>query len=34
MHERLADWIGMKTRDLAGEYDEIVGYHLEQAHRL
>ena len=33
MHERLADWIGMQTRDLAGEYDEIVGYHLEQAHR-
>jgi class 3 adenylate cyclase/tetratricopeptide (TPR) repeat protein len=33
MHERLADWIEVKTRDLAGEYEEIVGYHLEQAHR-
>jgi class 3 adenylate cyclase/tetratricopeptide (TPR) repeat protein len=33
MHERLADWLAVKTRDLAGEYDEIVGYHLEQAHR-
>jgi class 3 adenylate cyclase/tetratricopeptide (TPR) repeat protein len=33
MHERLADWIAINTRDLAGEYEEIVGYHLEQAHR-
>jgi class 3 adenylate cyclase/tetratricopeptide (TPR) repeat protein len=33
MHERLADWIDVNTRDLAGEYEEIVGYHLEQAHR-
>jgi class 3 adenylate cyclase/tetratricopeptide (TPR) repeat protein len=33
MHERLADWIEMNTTDLAGEYEEIVGYHLEQAHR-
>jgi class 3 adenylate cyclase/DNA-binding SARP family transcriptional activator len=33
MHERLAEWIEVKTRDLAGEYEEIVGYHLEQAHR-
>jgi class 3 adenylate cyclase len=33
MHELLADWIDLKTRDLAAEYDEIVGYHLEQAHR-
>jgi class 3 adenylate cyclase/tetratricopeptide (TPR) repeat protein len=33
MHERLADWIDVKARDLAGEYEEIVGYHLEQAHR-
>jgi class 3 adenylate cyclase/tetratricopeptide (TPR) repeat protein len=34
MHERLAGWIEAKTRDLAGEYEEIVGYHLEQAHRF
>jgi class 3 adenylate cyclase/tetratricopeptide (TPR) repeat protein len=33
MHERLADWIAAKTRGLAGEYEEIVGHHLEQAHR-
>jgi class 3 adenylate cyclase/tetratricopeptide (TPR) repeat protein len=33
MHERLAGWIEVKTRNLAGEYEEIVGYHLEQAHR-
>jgi class 3 adenylate cyclase/tetratricopeptide (TPR) repeat protein len=33
MHERLAGWIARKTRGLAGEYEEIVGYHLEQAHR-
>jgi class 3 adenylate cyclase/tetratricopeptide (TPR) repeat protein len=33
MHERLAEWIEVNTRDLAGEYEEIVGYHLEQAHR-
>jgi class 3 adenylate cyclase/tetratricopeptide (TPR) repeat protein len=33
MHERLANWIEAKTRGLAGEYEEIIGYHLEQAHR-
>jgi class 3 adenylate cyclase/tetratricopeptide (TPR) repeat protein len=33
MHERLAQWIEVNTRDLAGEYEEIVAYHLEQAHR-
>jgi class 3 adenylate cyclase/tetratricopeptide (TPR) repeat protein len=33
MHERMADWLDVNTRDLAGEYEEIVGYHLEQAHR-
>jgi tetratricopeptide (TPR) repeat protein len=33
MHERLADWIEVSTKDLAGEYEEIVAYHLEQAHR-
>jgi len=33
MHERVADWIAAQTKDLAGQYDEIVGYHLEQAHR-
>jgi tetratricopeptide (TPR) repeat protein len=33
MHERLAEWLEAKTQHLAGEYEEIVGYHLEQAHR-
>jgi class 3 adenylate cyclase/tetratricopeptide (TPR) repeat protein len=31
MHERLAGWIEERTGDRAGEYEEIVGYHLEQA---
>jgi DNA-binding SARP family transcriptional activator len=29
LHERLADWL-----DERGEPEELVGYHLEQAHRL
>ncbi|HEU4979174.1 MAG TPA: adenylate/guanylate cyclase domain-containing protein [Solirubrobacteraceae bacterium] len=33
LHERLADWLEVQTRELAGDYEEIVGYHLEQAHR-
>jgi tetratricopeptide (TPR) repeat protein len=33
MHERVANWIAAKTQGLAGDYEEIVGYHLEQAHR-
>ena len=33
LHERFADWLQTNTRDLAGEYEEIVGYHLEQAFR-
>jgi predicted ATPase len=33
LHERFADWVVEKFRDRAGEYEEIVGYHLEQAHR-
>jgi class 3 adenylate cyclase/tetratricopeptide (TPR) repeat protein len=34
LHERLAGWLDATSRDLAGEYEEIVGYHLEQAHRM
>jgi class 3 adenylate cyclase/tetratricopeptide (TPR) repeat protein len=34
LHERLADWIEGEAHDLAGEYEEILGYHLEQATRL
>ncbi|MGH3036598.1 MAG: ATP-binding protein [Gaiellaceae bacterium] len=30
LHERFADWLDGRP----GEYDEIVGYHLEQSHRL
>jgi class 3 adenylate cyclase/tetratricopeptide (TPR) repeat protein len=33
LHERFADWLVEEFRDRAGEYEEIVGYHLEQAHR-
>jgi class 3 adenylate cyclase/tetratricopeptide (TPR) repeat protein len=33
LHERFADWIVDRSQDRAGEYEEIVGYHLEQAHR-
>jgi predicted ATPase len=31
LHERLADWIEAWTSDRTGEYEEILGYHLEQA---
>ena len=34
LHERFASWIEGKRRDRAGEYEEIVGYHLEQAYRF
>ncbi|HEU4862467.1 MAG TPA: tetratricopeptide repeat protein, partial [Candidatus Limnocylindria bacterium] len=33
LHERFADWLEHSpgARDRPGEYDEIIGYHLEQA---
>lgn len=31
LHERFADWLAERAADLV-EYDEIAGYHLEQAH--
>jgi predicted ATPase len=34
LHERLAEWLAVESNDLAGEWEEIVGYHLEQAHSL
>jgi class 3 adenylate cyclase/tetratricopeptide (TPR) repeat protein len=34
LHERLANWLEVHASDLAGEYEEILGYHLEQAIRL
>jgi tetratricopeptide (TPR) repeat protein len=33
LHARFADWIGIKAKDRAGEYEELVGYHLEQGYR-
>jgi tetratricopeptide (TPR) repeat protein len=33
-HEHFADWIERKAGERAGEYDELVGYHLEQAYRF
>ncbi len=32
LHERFADWLQTKVGDLVGEHDEVLGYHLEQAH--
>jgi tetratricopeptide (TPR) repeat protein len=34
LHEGFAAWLVRTTDARAKEYDEIVGYHLEQAHRL
>lgn len=33
IHERYAEWLVKTLGDRVAEYDEIVGYHLEQAHR-
>ena len=33
LHERLADWLERTASERATELEEIVGYHLEQAHR-
>jgi class 3 adenylate cyclase len=32
LHERFVDWLELRADDLA-EFDEVSGYHLEQAHR-
>jgi len=32
LHERFANWLAERAEDLI-EFDEIAGYHLEQAHR-
>ena len=34
LHEHLAGWIGTMQSGPDGEFSEMVGYHLEQAHRL
>jgi class 3 adenylate cyclase len=33
LHERVVDWADRVNRDRAPEFEEILGYHLEQAHR-
>jgi predicted ATPase len=33
LHERFAVWLEEKVGDRASEYEEILGYHLEQAYR-
>jgi class 3 adenylate cyclase/tetratricopeptide (TPR) repeat protein len=33
MHERFASWLERVAGDRVAEYEEIIGYHLEQAHR-
>ena len=33
LHARYADWLERAAGERAGEYDEILGYHLERAHR-
>jgi class 3 adenylate cyclase len=33
IHARFADWLERAAGERAGEYDEVLGYHLERAHR-
>jgi len=33
LHERFADWLESTVGERLAEYEEIVGYHLKQAHR-
>jgi tetratricopeptide (TPR) repeat protein len=33
LHERLAAWLAQRRDSLAMETEELIGYHLEQAHR-
>ncbi len=34
LHEQFANWLTRKTAGRVGEYEEILGYHLEQAFRF
>lgn len=34
LHEQTANWLAERMGKRAGEYDEIIGYHLEQACRV
>ena len=33
LHERFAAWVQARTKDRVGEYEEIIGHHLEAAYR-
>ena len=33
LHARYADWVEREAGERAGEHDEMLGYHLERAHR-
>jgi class 3 adenylate cyclase/tetratricopeptide (TPR) repeat protein len=33
LHERFGSWLGERAGERLREYEEIIGYHLEQAHR-
>ncbi len=32
LHERFADWLETKAGELVGEHEEVIAFHLEQAH--
>jgi class 3 adenylate cyclase/ketosteroid isomerase-like protein/tetratricopeptide (TPR) repeat protein len=32
LHEKFADWLETKVGELVGEHEEVIAYHLEQAH--
>ncbi len=32
LHERFADWLEVKAGALVGEHEEVIAFHLEQAH--
>jgi DNA-binding SARP family transcriptional activator/class 3 adenylate cyclase len=32
LHERFADWLETRQHEIGGEYEEIIGHHLERAH--
>jgi class 3 adenylate cyclase len=32
LHERFADWLQAKAGELVGEHEEVIAFHLEQAH--
>jgi class 3 adenylate cyclase/tetratricopeptide (TPR) repeat protein len=34
LHERFADWVELMMRERPGEFEEILGHHLERAYRL